>query len=1535
MQLTIIKNNKIRYFFLPIKVFGNYWITDEQNNNLVNIEASDNKWILRSNDEIKIMNKDMFLDSIFLINYSFCTLKKVDEKEPFLIYCSPTYDQTIKYLSVNEDTTINIGKNESNDIIYNEQNVSENHCAISYLSGNWSYTHKESEFAYVNKNLAKDGVLLPGDVLFITGLKIIIGTNFIVINNPNNKMTYNESKLTIMQFDSIDKENPFDEEDDLFIELYHPEDYFLRQPRFKSSIEKEEILIDPPPAKQDMQEMPLIYTIGPMITMAMTSMVTLVSTLTNVLLNGKKWTAAIPSMVIAAAMLCSVLIWPSMTRRYNKNQKKKREELRNKKYKAYLEEKKKVIKEAIVKQRQIVIDNNISLQECINIINAKKRNLWEREIEDEDFLTVRIGIGSTNPDLVIKAPEQHFSLEDDELNIIVQTIVNESKVMEGVPISISLTEKNVVAMVGQKDINKAFMDGILLQLSTFHSYDDLKIVLFTNDENAKDWEYLKILPHCWDNSKKIRFFATNNEDMKSISAYLEKIYYDRMFPEGENKTTDKDFRSYKPYYLIITDNLKVARNIEIVKRILTNKRNLGFSLIIKNERLANLPGECPTFLNIDSGGSGIFENELVSTKQKSFTADIDYNLDMMYVAKTLANVPLESRTSENNLPDTVSFLQLYNIGKVEQLNSQNKWKTNDPTNSLNVPVGIDDAGELFNLDLHEKAHGPHGLIAGMTGSGKSEFIITYILSLAVNYHPYEVSFILIDYKGGGLAGAFENRETGIKLPHLAGTITNLDTMEMKRSLSSIQSELRRRQKMFNDARDSLNESTIDIYKYQRLYRDGLVKTPISHLFIISDEFAELKAQQPDFMAQLIQTARIGRSLGVHLILATQKPAGVVDDQIWSNSKFRVCLKVQDKSDSMDMIKVPDAAMLKNVGRFYLQVGYNEFFGLGQSAWAGAQYYPADKVKKKVDNAISFINNIGEVIRNVDNSKKTINMVSRGEELPNILKYLVNIAKNENIIVNQLWLDKIPEYIYVENLKQKYKPTPIPFNLCPIIGEFDDPDNQRQGLLTLPLSKDGNTIIYGVAGSGKEILLSTLIYSLITDHTPNEVNFYILDFGAETLKIFRNAPHVGEVLLSSEKEKIINLLRMLQEKIEERKNLFLDYNGDYEFYCKNSGKTLPMIVVIINNYEVFSEAYYEQEDLIQQLTREGFKYGITFIFSTSGTNAIKYRLRQNFKTELVLQMNDEGDYLTIFGNTGKIYPSAIKGRGIVKMETVYEFQTAYPYKETEMTDYLKLICNKLAQKYEYRAEKVPVLPDKVTLDYVLPALDNLSNIPIGFEKNSLQINTIDLLHKYTTIISSNEIENYKNFINSLLNLVSRTKQSKVVVFDTLELIAQKNQVIGEYKPNNFDDVIEKLAKYIEESYNTYIQNNYDRSSLNTLERYTIFIIGIDELMKRLNPTIKLRFTEMLEKAKDLDLINIIFIDDSPNLKKQEYETWYKAIITANKGIWLGNGIADQFLIKLTKTPRELRELIPMDFGYSIKNGIATLVKLISDGEGTNR
>ena len=222
-----------------------------------------------------------------------------------------------------------------------------------------------------------------------------------------------------------------------------------------------------------------------------------------------------------------------------------------------------------------------------------------------------------------------------------------------------------------------------------------------------------------------------------------------------------------------------------------------------------------------------------------------------------------------------------------------------------------------------------------------------------------------------------------------------------------------------DMTSDIDEGTIDIYKYQKLYHEGIVEEPIPHLLIICDEFAELKQQQEEFMDELISVARIGRSLGVHLILATQKPAGIVNEQIRSNSKFGICLKVQSTEDSTDVINRPDAAYLKRAGQFYMQVGNNEYFTLGLSAYSGLPYMPSDVTKKKINNSLEIISNIGTVLKEVSNSKQ-VKLDNKGEQLTNIVKYMYKLAKQENIESKQLWMDNIPETIFLENTREKYK-----------------------------------------------------------------------------------------------------------------------------------------------------------------------------------------------------------------------------------------------------------------------------------------------------------------------------------------------------------------------------------------------------------------------------------------------------------------------------------------------------------------------------------
>jgi DNA segregation ATPase FtsK/SpoIIIE, S-DNA-T family len=1538
--ISLIKKERIVNFSLPERVNGNYWITNVDNNNIeenfINIEATEGTWKLISNIDVEIIqekdNMEFSVPFVMLELYKLYTLQNKKDNSRCFLYTLPTLDNTNKCVSLPQEKEITIGKNSECNIVYQAQFIKDIHAKLVFDNVKYTLVNSSGSGIYVNNKPVLNSIkIFSGDVIFILGLKIIIiydkqGT-YMIINNPNNSVSFNDTVFRPRVFNRMpyDVEN---EEDNIDLTLYSENDYFHKKPRFMKLLEEVNMNIDAPPGKENDKDQNLLLTIGPMITTGMTSMVTMYSSLNNIFSKNASVQSTMPSLVIAGSMLLATMLWPTLTKFSNKREKKSRERLRQRKYQQYIEDKRKLILEKMKEQEAILNEKFFPLTECETIIHEKNMKLWERKLDEADFLECSLGYGTMPMKINIKYPEEHFSLEDDILKKMVTNLGEEKKDLVNVPITISLFEKYIIALIGEHIYSKKLIDNMLFQLFTFHSYDELKIVILTNKDKEVDWQDYKICPYIWDDSRTVRYYADTPSEIKEICFDLDKIYQSRTNKENERY---KEMSKYNPHYLIITDVFKNVRNQDFIKHVLEQTTNKGFSLLILNDSVSSLPNECKNFINTSNETCEVYENVLNNESIK-FKIDFESNVDFYEAFKILANTPLEiNRSNEAYYPDKIGFLEMYGVGKIEQLNPLERWRVSNPILSLSAPIGAGKNGEVLSLDLHENYHGPHGLIAGMTGSGKSEFIITYILSMAINYHPEEVQFILIDYKGGGLAGAFEKSEIGIKLPHLAGTITNLDANEINRSLSSIQSELKRRQKIFNDARTLSGESTIDIYKYQKLYRDKIVTEPVSHLFIISDEFAELKQQQPDFMQQLISTARIGRSLGVHLILATQKPSGVVDNQIWSNTRFRVCLRVQEKSDSTEVIKCPDAALLKQTGRFYLQVGYNEIFELGQAAYAGGQYVPSEKLKKTVNTDIDFINNIGTIYENVNIEKKNLNVKSLGEELTNIVKYLDSIAKEENINARRLWLDRIKEYINIKDTINKYKFTKTPYSIDIAIGEYDDPTNQEQHILTVPLGTNGNAIIYGSTGSGKENLLTTLLYSGIITYPSSELNYYIIDFGAESLRSFSKYPHVGDVILVNDTEKFNNLFKMLNSFLETRKQLFVDYNGEYQYYCKKSGKIIPAIVVIINNFESYIENYPNNDEELIQLTREGAKYGIYFILSASNANTVKSKIKQNFGQDFVLQMNNEMDYSSILGSVGKNYPSKIFGRGIIKKSAVYEFQTAFVAPREEIVEFIREEAEKYASDPNMvKATKVPVLPNIVSYDNIRNEYSNTKEIIIGIDKAELLTESIDYTRDTISLIAALDYANFTKFINPFINqIISKNLfDINVVECEDIKLNPKYNKFYKYYKSEE-SLFLTDLENTINEKYLLYEQNNKNNKIFENNKHSLYIIVGINTLLEKSGKAKE--FGELVQKAKELGIFNFIFVDIADKIKKIEIETWYKENVKNNYGIWLGDGVADQYTIKLMRVPRELREEIPQNFCYVIKNGKTILVKFVENFE----
>ncbi len=1546
MKIMLMDATKLVNLVLPREVFGNYWIVNDDKENLVSVQAIDNNWVLKSNSEVKVFRNGTAVDEALLENEKFYTLKNILLGDSYVIYTCPLYDENALQLVLSMNGTEGtrewyVGNNGANDnssifpniISYEQPGIARNQFKICYNSGAYSvYNLNTSIPMYVNGVPCDNANLRYGDTIFILGLKMSIIKDIFYVNNPNKLIKFDSQTFAVRQLPALDY-SKIPTDPDPAVEMYRKEDYFLKPPRFDEKIEEKTLVIDPPPAAQKQEEMPAILTMGSMMMMGMSSLMTGVITLTNVLNGTTPLSQAWPSLLTAAAMLTCMLVLPLISRMYQKHKKRLYERKRQATYSAYVNRKREEFLIEIKKEQQILIDKYIPLKEVGDIILYKKRNLWEKNTTDYDFLSLRLGIGSIPPFFNINYPDEHFSMEDeDNLMGYLRELEKETSLLENVPVTYSFVNKYITAIIGNKNATNPFLRGLLLQIFAYHGYDSLKLCVFTNRENSQFWDDIKDCPYFWDDNRTIRFFGTNSDEINQISSYFEEMLANLKESNLERNSNGANKEAVKlaTRYLVITDDIDLVRNVSLVRSLVESTEYLGISLVIFTEKLNSLPNEVEHFISVDERTGGVFERVLTDSKRINFVPDFMYGSLEKYTY-VLSNIPIALNGGKFQLPATYSFLEMYNVSNVNQLNALSRWKDSDPINSLAAPIGINEYGDLFKLDLHEKSHGPHGLIAGMTGSGKSEFIITFILSTALNYHPYEVQFVLIDYKGGGLAGAFENRETGLKLPHLAGTITNLDVSEINRSLASLQSELKRRQAAFNKARDKVGESTIDIYKYQRLYRNGQVQEPIAHLFIVSDEFAELKAQQPDFMNELISTARIGRSLGVHLILATQKPSGVVNDQIWSNSKFKVCLKVQDRSDSQEMIKRPDAASIKETGRFYLQVGYDEFFALGQSAWTGAPYYESDVRKKKVDNTITFVDNLGQPFKIVDDGKNSFSGILKGEELPNIMKYLVEIAKKDNIKVKQLWLNSLAPVIFLDGLKEKYNFKKIDGNINPIVGEYDAPNLQQQGILTLPITDEGNWIIYGMADSGKEEMINSLVYSCITTYTPLELNLYLLDFGAETLKVYRNAPHVGDVILQNDADKVTNLWRMLTEIIAKRKKLFADYGGDFSSYAKATGKIVPNIVVIINGFELYNENYGEDTfDLLSTITRDCQKYGVYFIMTSTTSNGIRTRLAQYLPNHLVFQMNDKYDYSSLLGRT-KSEPANVSGRGLAKVNgAIYEFQAAVPAaKENANTLILEKI-NTLRATYPNGAPKVPVLPEVVTINYCAQELKGVHSIPIGVEKESLNIRTLDLTKDICNVITAMEFNELKSFCGLFIKQIASLIGKDCYLFDMEKAYKDFSEEVT-YCDNNVLDNFKTFGKFIFDMFNKYKESGFDINSLNEYNEYVCVIAGIEKFKNLMGSEFDGAFSGLISMIKGMPKVHFVIIDSCDNMKKREFEGWYKDTISGTRGIWIGNGMGSQFTLKSTLPSRVLAAKVDKNFGYYVDGNTTLMVKFISEDD----
>ena len=558
MKITLYLKDKIIVFKLPKEISGSFSfdVDKEEESKLINVEARENGWVLYETKDVKVFADNTFVKEVPLISNHFYILQR-DQKN-YLIHASELGKSSFAPYRYQKDLNLTIGfKDAALSFACPYLNFS---LKISYKNGRLTLEKPENALVYINKHsiFASSYFLSNGDELEIFGLRLIFLTNLVLIESRCDVTLNSEmAHLQKDKFPPLEKSENLEVKD---VDLYNPDDYFSKSPRIRRLIETKKIKLSNPPRDADANQLPLILVIGPMFTMGMVSFIMLLNTVIRITNKETTLADSWPQLVISGSMMISMLLWPLITQLYNKRMRKKKQRETIEKYTAYLEEKKDELRQEKNLQREILMENLIPVSECLQIIKSRGVNFWDKRMDQSDFLTARLGVGNELLDVEIEYPDEDFTVEENELRKKADALVAEFKYIENVPIGYSFYENKATAIMGITHKIHYFLENILLQLMTFYSYEDLKIVLFTKEENQDQWAYLRYLNHTFSNAKDFRFFASNQEDAKIVTEYLNNEFNQRINLVGK-------VNSFAPYYLIVVEDYDMIKHYDLIKNI--------------------------------------------------------------------------------------------------------------------------------------------------------------------------------------------------------------------------------------------------------------------------------------------------------------------------------------------------------------------------------------------------------------------------------------------------------------------------------------------------------------------------------------------------------------------------------------------------------------------------------------------------------------------------------------------------------------------------------------------------------------------------------------------------------------------------------------------------------------------------------------------------------------------------------------------------------------------------------------------------------
>ena len=1012
------------------------------------------------------------------------------------------------------------------------------------------------------------------------------------------------------------------------------------------------------------------------------------------------------------------------------------ERVRRRKYLDYLEHLRRDLATRGTDDRTQVVVAHPEPAALVGLV-ADPTRLWERRRGNEDYLTTRVGVGAVDWfDLSVPPPESPVAPHDPYLLAEAELVVAQHSAVAGMPVTVDLVGASVVAVIGPRDAAVALVRAMVAQLACHHGPDDLVLAAWFSPEHATDWAGLDLLPHVedatlFDGPVLARRVGRDPAELRQV---LGTTLADRVSYAHAARRTSTPLPAPARLVIVADDDTVPARRA--VSGVDVSPAAMGITVIhVLADRLDE-PDDVDIRIELAPHGRGATVTTApgrAGQRTVEVAADLMDSALFVATARSLAPLRLSAAVAapgEETVPDSDELLGFSDPANLAH------WGPREPEDFLRVPFAHDDHGDPVWLDLKESAQlgmGPHGLCVGATGSGKSELLRTLVVSLVTTHPPEDLAMILVDYKGGAAFAPFAG------LPHLAGLIDNLadDPHLTTRARASISGEVVRRQRMLKDA-GSL--PSIGAYRTARTTDPDLPAMP--HLLVVIDEFGELLTAEPEFTDLFLQIGRIGRSIGVHLLLASQRLEAGKLRGLDTYLSYRLGLRTFSEAESQMVLDSSDAYRLPALpGYGYLKVDTSVYTRFRSGYVSGPIRHDAAPPPEVAAIRTAVLGPYNGLRRDPARPDRPVEL-RRANTGPTVVDTVVAQLKDPErgvVPVAEVWLPPLPDRLAVGSLVEAERAQlagGLRSDLGAVLGLVDDPAAQSQGPWWLDLTRSGGHVAFvGAPGSGRTTALRTLAVSLALTRTPTEVAVYGLDLTGGGLARLEHFPHVGGVASRTDQDKVVRLLEELGAMLHAREAVVRSSSVESMTHLRSlhrAGKLPELaaadVVVLVDGYGQLRTDFPQLDDAVATLLTRGPSFGIHLVMRMNRWSDLRMAHQTLIGTRVEMRLGDAGDS-TIDRKLAKTLSPDTPGR--VLTDDARFAQIALPVLELVDDDHVGEALEALAARVAAAwtgpsAAPIRLLPTELALDSLPDAFDAPDAVPLGVRQDTMDTAWWDLL-----------------------------------------------------------------------------------------------------------------------------------------------------------------------------------------------------------------